>query len=98
MAVLQLLDRPKLFSVKILKQFHFAKIPPKLATLFPFMTTAVCLQYTVWKFQDFSVIQISRKINFGAYKSAKSAFLTNLEALNLYFHEFLYFLKQARTY
>ena len=73
MAVLQLLDRPKLFSVKILKQFHFAKIPPKLATLFPFMTTAVCLQYTVWKFQDFSVIQIIHEIKFGESRNSKTA-------------------------
>ena len=37
---------------------------------------------TVWKFQDFSVTQILREINFGDFRSAKYAILTHLEALN----------------
>jgi len=36
----------------------------------------------VWKFQDFSVTQILREINFGDFKSAKYAVLSHLEALN----------------
>ena len=38
--------------------------------------------HTVWKFQDFSVIQILRKINFEEYRSSKNAVFTILEALN----------------
>ena len=36
----------------------------------------------VWKFHDFSITQLLHEINFGDSKSAKSAILTNLEALN----------------
>ena len=49
--------------------------------------------HTVWKFRDFSNIQILREINFGDSKSAKSAILTHLEDLNFDFYEFLHFLK-----
>ena len=38
---------------------------------------------TVWKFHDFSVIQILREVNFGGSRSAKSAILTNLEPLKV---------------
>ena len=55
--------------------------------------SAVCLHFTVWKFQDFSVTQILREINFRDFRSAKSAILTHLEALNIDFYEFWYFLK-----
>ena len=37
---------------------------------------------TVWKFQDFSVIQILREIDFGECKSSKSNVFRNLLALN----------------
>ena len=50
-------------------------------------------QYTMWKFHDFPITQILREINFGDCRSAKSAILTYLEALNLDFDEFLHFLK-----
>ena len=43
---------------------------------------------TVWKFHDFPITQILREINFGDSRSAKSAILTDLEALNLMFYEF----------
>ena len=52
--------------------------------------------FTVWKFQDFSIIHILREINFEDSKSAKSAILTHLEALNFDFYEFLHFLKAAK--
>ena len=39
-------------------------------------------QYTVWKFQDFPIIQILREINFGDSRSAEFAILTHLETLN----------------
>ena len=39
------------------------------------------------------IIQILREINFEDSRSAKSAILTRLEALNFNFHEFLHFLK-----
>ena len=42
---------------------------------------------------DFSITQILREINFGDTRSAKSAILTHLEALNIDFYEFLQFLK-----
>ena len=38
--------------------------------------------YTVWKFQDFSVIQILREIKFGESRSSKTAILANFGALN----------------
>ena len=47
--------------------------------------------YTVWKFQDFSIIQILREINFGDSRSAKSANLTYLQVLHFAFNEILYF-------
>ena len=47
----------------------------------------------MWKFHDFSITQILREINFGDFKSAKSAILTHLEALKFDFNEFLHFLK-----
>ena len=50
-------------------------------------------QSTMWKFHDFSITQILREINFGDSRSAKSAILTHLEALNFDFYEFLHFLK-----
>ena len=48
---------------------------------------------TVWKFQEFSVTQILREINFGDFRSANSAVLTDLEALNFSFCTFLHFPK-----
>ena len=36
--------------------------------------------YTAWKFQDFSITQILREINFGDFRSTQSANLTLLEA------------------
>ena len=45
----------------------------------------------MWKFHDFSITEILREINFGDSKSAKSAILTHLEALNLYFSSFAFF-------
>ena len=48
---------------------------------------------TVWKFHSFSIAQILREINFGDSKSAKSAILTHLEALNCDAYEFLHFQK-----
>ena len=47
----------------------------------------------VCKFQDLSITQILREINFVDYRSAKSAILTYLEALNFDFYVFLHFLK-----
>ena len=45
----------------------------------------------VWKFHGFSLTQILREINFRDCRGAKIAISTHLEALNFYFHEFLYF-------
>ena len=46
---------------------------------------------TVWKFHDFSIMQILREINFKDFWSAKSAIWTHLEALNFHFYECLHF-------
>ena len=59
----------------------------------PLLPEMVMLRSTVWKFQDFSVTQILREINFWDSKNAKLAILTHLEALNFDFQEFLHFLK-----
>ena len=48
---------------------------------------------TVWKFLDFSVIQILREINLGESRSAKFAIFTHLENANFDFYEILHFLK-----
>ena len=48
-------------------------------------------QNTVWKFHDFSIIQILREINFGDSTNAKYAILTHLEVLNFAFNEILHF-------
>ena len=48
---------------------------------------------TVWKLHDFSITQILREINFEDSRSAKSAILTDLEALNFDFHEILHFFR-----
>ena len=50
----------------------------------------------MWKFHDFSITQILREINIGAIgdsRSAKSAILAHLGALNFAFYECLHFLK-----
>ena len=47
----------------------------------------------MWKFQNFSVSQILREINFGDSRSAKYAILTHVQALKFDFHEFLHYLK-----
>ena len=47
----------------------------------------------MWKFQDFTVTQILREIKFGDFRVWKSAILTNSEAVNFEFHEFLHFMK-----
>ena len=47
----------------------------------------------MWKFHDFSFIQILRENNFEGSRSAKSAISTHLEGLNFDFYEFFAFLK-----
>ena len=47
----------------------------------------------MWKFQDFSITQILREINFGDPRCAKCAILSHFEALNFDLYEFLHFLK-----
>ena len=46
----------------------------------------------MWKFHDFSITQILREIKFGDLRSANSAILTHLEALNSDIYDFLHFL------
>ena len=47
----------------------------------------------MWKWQDFSTTQILREIKFWDSRSAKSAIVTILEALNFDLYELLHFLK-----
>ena len=54
---------------------------------------AIEVHVTVWKFQHLCITQILCEINFWDSRSAKSAILTHLEALNCDFYEFLHFLK-----
>ena len=44
-------------------------------------------------FHNFYITQILREIKFRDSRSEKSAILTNLEALNFEFYEFLHYLK-----
>ena len=53
----------------------------------------LAILYTVWKFHNFSITQILREITFRASRSAKYAILTQLEAVNFDFYEFLHFLE-----
>jgi len=43
----------------------------------------------VWRFQNFSITQILREINFRDFRNAKSAILPHLEALDFDFYAFL---------
>ena len=54
---------------------------------------AKTLNFPVWKFQDFSITQILREINFGDFRTTKSSILTYFEAMNFDFYAFLHFLK-----
>ena len=42
----------------------------------------ICFNFTVWKFQDFSITQILREINFGEIRSAKTAVFAIFGTLN----------------
>ena len=42
-----------------------------------------CIEYTVWKFHDFSIIQILREINFGGSRNAKDVVFAILGAVNI---------------
>ena len=44
-------------------------------------------KFTVWKFHDFSTTQILLEINFGDSRSAKSAIITHLKALDFDFYD-----------
>ena len=48
---------------------------------------------TVWKCHDFFITQILREFHFVDSGRAKSAILTQLEAVNFKFYEFLHFLR-----
>ena len=82
----------------MLNFFYLKRIAVKV---FSFALSAIFLPIsylvTVCKFHEFSITQILREINFRESGSAKSAVLTNLEALNFEFYEFLHFLN-AKIY
>ena len=50
----------------------------------------------MWKFQDFCITQILCEIIFLDCRSAKSAILPHLEALNFDCYEFLHFVLDGR--
>ena len=70
------------------KPAHGPKLKTKLQNVFDHIRTLIGpnlfgIFITVWKFQIFSVIQIFRAINFGAYRvQSKNAVFAILEALN----------------
>ena len=59
------------------------------------MKSSLCSK--VWKFHNFSITQILREINIWDSRSAKYTILTHLEALNVYFHDFLQFMMAQFT-
>ena len=60
-------------------------------TAYTLVDLGKCLHHTVWKFQDFSITQILREINFVGSRNAKSSISTHLEALNFDFCAFFTF-------
>ena len=58
---------------------------PNFKKVFFLLSKNFILCHTVWRFQDFSITQILCEINFEDCKSAKSAILTHLKALNFDF-------------
>ena len=53
-----------------------------LKTVLPTLPDRLRLKSTVWKFQDFSVIQILREISFGKCRRAKTAVFAIFGAKN----------------
>ena len=53
--------------------------------------------YTVWIFVNFFITHILLEIRVGDFGGQKTAILTQLEALNFNFDEFLHFLKSELT-
>ena len=51
------------------------------------------LHNTVWKFHEFSIIQILSEIKVDEFRASQSAILSHLEALKFDFYDFLHFLK-----
>ena len=54
-----------------------------------------CWLTTVWKFHNFSFIQILREIKVSEFRSSKTGILTHLKTLQFDFYDFFYFLKGA---
>ena len=59
--------------------------------------SCLCLHFTMWKFDYFSITQILRKIDLGDCRSAKSTMWTHSEDLNFGIYEFLHFLRLKLT-
>ena len=91
----KVLPRSSLESLAFLKK---AKRKEGIEHIFLSSTFLLCKQIffcdiqTVWKFEDLSITQILREINFGDSRSAKSAILAHLEVLNFDIYPFLHFL------
>ena len=78
------------FKVLKITIINFEKV--KIAN-WPSQVYIVKSNITMWKIYDFSITQILREINFWDSRSAKSAILTHIEALNFDFYEFLHSLE-----
>ena len=57
--------------------------PPRTPTILSFKGKFFSKVNTVWNFQDFSITQILREINFGGFRSSKNAVLAILGALKM---------------
>ena len=80
-------------KVCLQKWFSILLCLRQTSTVIPQICVMTKSWYTVWKFHDFSITQILREINFGHSRSARFAILTQSEALNFDFNEFLHFLE-----
>ena len=77
-------------TTSTIPNFHTLFFHPQVEQFFPNwavdtapkLGSGYIVTYTVWKFHDFSVVQILREINFGESWSSKIAFFAVLGALN----------------
>ena len=67
------------YSAKRLRKKELWK---KVHSIFRQMGTLLQFEYTVWKFQDFSVAQILREINCGKSRTSTTAAFVIFGALN----------------
>ena len=86
-------DRTRLLEVFFVRQRKKGRNNLRSNCNFDFTKYPNMYFITVWKFQDFSGKQILREIKISEFRVLKFAILTNWEALNFDFYEFLHCLK-----